>query len=183
MLKSMSGLNQDGTPFEIIIPENKQFDDVVLNRNSYWDYIIRSMEEVMHGARGTGRRTGAGSPYRIAGKTGTAQVLGIKQNEEYDAEKLAERHRDHGLFIGFAPVDNPKIVVAVIVENGGGGSSAAAPVARKVFDNYLLRDDRLLRDNRLLTGQRSTSLRDKSATPLRDKSTASIVPSQQGARS
>lgn len=139
MLKSMSGLNADETPFELEVPERKQLANVELNRDSYWDYIIKSMEEVMHGKRGTGRRSGAKSSYRIAGKTGTAQVLGIKQDEEYDAEKLAEKHRDHGLFMGFAPVENPQIVIAVIVENGGGGSSAAAPVARKVFDEYLLR--------------------------------------------
>ena len=139
MLKSMSGLNQDGTPFELEVPERKQVPDVELNRDSYWDYVIDSMVEVMHGKRGTGRRSGAKSSYQIAGKTGTAQVLGIKQDEEYDAEKLAERHRDHGLFTGFAPADDPQIVVAVIVENGGGGSSAAAPVARKVFDDFLLR--------------------------------------------
>ncbi len=139
MLKSMSGVDDEGRPFELEVPQRKQFADVELNRDSYWDYITKSMVEVMHGKHGTGRRSGAKSEYRIAGKTGTAQVLGIKQDEEYDAEKLAEKHRDHGLFIGFAPANKPQIVVAVIVENGGGGSSAAAPVARKVFDNYLLR--------------------------------------------
>jgi penicillin-binding protein 2 len=74
----------------------------------------------------------------VAGKTGTAQVVGIAQNEKYDAAKLAERQRDHGLFVAFAPVDNPQIAVAVIVENGNSGSGAAAPVARKVLDAWLL---------------------------------------------
>lgn len=73
----------------------------------------------------------------MAGKTGTAQVVGIKQGEKYDAEALAERLRDHALFIGFAPYENPTIAVAVIVENGGGGSRTAAPVARAAFDYWI----------------------------------------------
>ena len=75
----------------------------------------------------------------MAGKSGTAQVIGIAQDEEYDEEETAERHRDHGLFVAFAPYDDPRIAVAVIVENGGGGSTVAAPVARKVMEAYLLR--------------------------------------------
>jgi penicillin-binding protein 2 len=74
----------------------------------------------------------------MAGKTGTAQVIGIAQDEEYDAEKIAKRKRDHALFVGFAPAEKPLIAVAVVVENGEHGSSAAAPVARKVMDAYLL---------------------------------------------
>ena len=103
-----------------------------------WDRMITAMEKVVHGERGTAKKAGKGAAYRMAGKTGTAQVIGIKQDEEYDAEKIAERNQDHALFIGFAPVDDPQIAVAVIVENGGGGGSTAAPVARKVFDAYLL---------------------------------------------
>ncbi|WP_255376065.1 penicillin-binding transpeptidase domain-containing protein, partial [Oleiphilus sp. HI0080] len=82
-----------------------------------------------------------------AGKTGTAQVVAIAQGEEYDAEALAERHRDHALFIGFAPADDPQIAVAVVVENGGGGSSTAAPIARALFDEWILKlshDDELV---------------------------------------
>lgn len=112
--------------------------DVTLNKPENWAYIVDAMEDVMHGKKGTARGSGRGSSYRIAGKTGTAQVVGIAQGEEYDAEALAERHRDHGLFIGFAPADNPQIAVALVVENGGGGSSAAAPVARKLFDEWIL---------------------------------------------
>jgi penicillin-binding protein 2 len=73
-----------------------------------------------------------------AGKTGTAQVIGIKQNEKYDARRIAERFRDHSLFMAFAPLDNPRIALALIVENGGFGAQAAAPIARKVFDYALL---------------------------------------------
>ncbi len=112
--------------------------DIIIKNPDDWEYIIGSMEAVMHGKKGTARGSGRKSSYKMAGKTGTAQVVGIKQGEEYDAEALAERHRDHGLFIGFAPVNSPQIVVAVIVENGGGGSSAAAPVGRKVFDAWVL---------------------------------------------
>jgi len=120
--------------------------DVVLNDDKHWDDIIKGMRDVMHSKHGTARRSGANSSYEIAGKTGTAQVVGIKQDAVYDAEKLAEIHRDHGLFVAFAPVDDPKIAIAVIVENGGGGSSTAAPIARKILDAYLLGTDPLVED-------------------------------------
>lgn len=87
---------------------------------------------------GTAASVGANSPYAIAAKTGTAQVIGVKQNEKYDEKNVDERHRDHALFIAFAPLDDPKIALAVIVENGGHGGSAAGPIARKVMDYYLL---------------------------------------------
>ncbi len=104
----------------------------------YWDHIFKSMKDVMHAPNGTARRAGSKSSYMMAGKTGTAQVVGIKQNEKYDSEALRERHRDHALFVGFAPLDNPKIAVSVIVENGESGSGTAAPIARKIFDAHLL---------------------------------------------
>ena len=87
---------------------------------------------------GTAASIGAGSSYLIAAKTGTAQVVGIKQNEKYNAKNIDERHRDHALFIAYAPAEDPKIAVAVIVENGGHGGSVAGPIARKVMDYYLL---------------------------------------------
>ena len=87
---------------------------------------------------GTAASVGAGSSYTIAAKTGTAQVVGIKQGAKYNAGSLDERHRDHALFIAYAPADDPKIAVAVIVENGGHGGSAAGPIAHKVMDYYLL---------------------------------------------
>ncbi|UTA48697.1 penicillin-binding protein 2 [Simiduia sp. 21SJ11W-1] len=103
-----------------------------------WLIIDKAMEAVVHGVRGTaqGIRKG-GLDYRIAGKTGTAQVIGIAQDEEYDASKIDERLRDHALFVAFAPAEAPKLAVAVVVENGEHGSSTAAPIARKVFDAYL----------------------------------------------
>ncbi len=87
---------------------------------------------------GTASAAGANAPYQFAGKTGTAQVVGIRQGEKYDASRVAARNRDHALFIAFAPADDPKIVLAVMVENGGHGGSTAAPVARKVIDYWLL---------------------------------------------
>lgn len=104
---------------------------------AHWDHIHDAMEEVVHGVRGTAQGIRRGMAYRMAGKTGTAQVVGIAQGEEYDSEKLLERQRDHALFVAFAPVQDPKIAVAVIVENGEHGSSTAAPVARQVIDAYM----------------------------------------------
>ena len=102
--------------------------------------VVGAMTDVVHGPRGTARRIAEGAEYRIAGKTGTAQVFGIAQEEEYEESEVAAHLRDHGLFVGFAPADAPKIAVAVVVENGGSGSRAAAPVARAVMDRYLLGD-------------------------------------------
>jgi penicillin-binding protein 2 len=87
---------------------------------------------------GTAASVGANAGYSIAAKTGTAQVIGIKQNAKYNASAIDERHRDHALFVAYAPADDPTIALAVIVENGGHGGSAAGPIARKVMDYYLL---------------------------------------------
>jgi penicillin-binding protein 2 len=100
--------------------------------------MIHNLVDVVHGPKGTARGIGWNAPYKIAGKTGTAQVKGVGQGESYVASRTAERLRDHALFIAFAPAEDPKIAVAVIVENGGHGGSAAAPIARKIMDHYLL---------------------------------------------
>ena len=102
-----------------------------------WDDVHTAMLHVTEGLRGTAKRIRS-EHYRIAGKTGTAQVFTVKQDEEYDEETVAEKLRDHALFIAYAPAEDPQIAVAVIVENGGHGGSVAAPVARKVMDAYLL---------------------------------------------
>jgi len=101
---------------------------------------VAFVQEAMAGVNqeGTGARAFAGAEYTSAGKTGTAQVIGIKQNEKYDESKVDERLRDHSLFIAFAPLQSPKIALAVVVENGGFGSRTAAPIARTVLDYYLL---------------------------------------------
>jgi penicillin-binding protein 2 len=103
-----------------------------------WNLVREAMRDVFHGRRGSARAVGRGSLVTMAGKSGTAQVVGIAQDAEYDAEGLQERHRDHSLFIAFAPYEDPVIVVAVVVENGGGGSTVAAPIARAVMEQYLL---------------------------------------------
>jgi penicillin-binding protein 2 len=98
--------------------------------------VRQGMIDVMRPG-GTAAASAAGAAYTIAGKTGTAQVVGIKQGARYDAGSLSRKNRDHALFIAYAPAENPTIVVAVMVENGGHGGSTAAPVARAVFDYYL----------------------------------------------
>jgi penicillin-binding protein 2 len=87
---------------------------------------------------GTAARAGAGAPYAIAAKTGTAQVIGMKQGESYNEKRVREEHRDHALFIAFAPADDPKLAMAILVENGGHGGTTAAPIAREIFDYYIL---------------------------------------------
>ena len=109
-----------------------------------WERMIAAMEDVVHLGNQGFRRNGTAwahigqdISYRMAGKSGTAQVVEIKQGEEYSEEELEEAEKNHAWFIAFAPVKSPKIAVAVLVENGGGGSSVAGPVARKVLDSYL----------------------------------------------
>jgi penicillin-binding protein 2 len=87
---------------------------------------------------GTSARAFQGAPYTSGGKTGTAQVITIKQGEKYSAAHTDERHRDHALFIAYAPAEDPKIALAMVVENGGFGASAAAPIARRAFDYWLM---------------------------------------------
>ncbi|TWC36289.1 penicillin-binding protein 2 [Pseudomonas sp. SJZ079] len=120
--------------------DSEPLPDIQLHDAKYWDYARFGMEQVMHGPRGTARKVGDTAVYRIAGKSGTAQVVAIKQGEKYDRSKVQERHRDHALFVAFAPVENPQIVVAVMVENGESGSGVAAPVVKQVMDAWLLDD-------------------------------------------
>ena len=115
----------------------KPLPSVELESPENWEVIVDAMVAVTSGPRGTATRAAQGAGYSIAGKTGTAQVFSLGQNEKYDETKIDERLRDHALFVAFAPAEEPRIVVAVLVENGGSGSAAAAPVARKVFDAYL----------------------------------------------
>jgi penicillin-binding protein 2 len=106
------------------------------------DFIRAAMVGVTTEPGGTGLRVFSGADYVSGGKTGTAQVVGLKKNEKgrsvYDSKTMAERHRDHSLYIAFAPADKPRIALALVVENGGFGAEAAAPIARKAFDYYLL---------------------------------------------
>lgn len=120
---------------QAVSPAKKQ--PIPITNINNWDHIIDAMTKVIDSPRGTAKviRT---DKYKIAGKTGTAQVFSIKQDEIYDEEKIEKKLRDHALFISFAPANNPKIAVAVIVENGGSGSSVAAPIAKRIMDLYLL---------------------------------------------
>ena len=105
-------------------------------RHDYLEFVKRAMAGV--NKEGTAARSFASAPYTSGGKTGTAQLVGIRQNEKYDESKVTERLRDHSLFIVFAPLENPKIALSVVVENGGFGARTAAPIARTVLDYYLL---------------------------------------------
>lgn len=87
---------------------------------------------------GTAAKAAINAAYTFAGKTGTSQVIGIKQGERYNEKSINERHRDHAMFIAYAPAEDPKIALAVLIENTGTGGSTAAPVARQVFDYFLL---------------------------------------------
>jgi len=108
---------------------------VALKRENV-EFVKRSMAGVIK--EGTAARAFAGTSYSAGGKTGTAQVIAIKQNEKYEEAKVAERHRDHSLFIAFAPLESPRIALAIVVENGGFGARAAAPLARTVLDYFML---------------------------------------------
>jgi penicillin-binding protein 2 len=120
---------------ELVAPQQMGSVPVVSDEN--WSLMIDSMRRVVHSIKGTARSLSRDIDYIMAGKTGTAQVFGVKEDEEYDAEKLAKKLRDHALFIAFAPMDDPQIAVAVIVENGGSGGAVAGPIARKIMDAYL----------------------------------------------
>ncbi len=111
---------------------------IAIRQTKNWDDIIQSMIDVVHAARGTARSSGLNAEYQFAGKTGTAQVIGIAQDEEYEEEEIREEFKDHAWFIAFAPAENPRIALAILVENGGGGSRTAAPIARTLFDHYLI---------------------------------------------
>jgi penicillin-binding protein 2 len=114
---------------------------------SQWQYIHEAMLGAIEEPRGSGFTALRGTHYRVAGKTGTAQVFSIAQEEEYEEENVDERLRDHGLFIAFAPAENPVIALAVVIENGGGGASAAAPAARLVLDAFFAGEAYVTRDH------------------------------------
>jgi penicillin-binding protein 2 len=120
--------------------ERRHFEPSLVRRVPLKEENIEFVKRAMAGVNreGTGARAFAGAQYSSGGKTGTAQVIGLKEGEKYDEKKVAERLRDHSLFIAFAPLESPKIALAVLVENGGFGARAAAPIARIVLDYYLL---------------------------------------------
>lgn len=124
----------DGTPPVDASP----MPNIVLHDPKEWEQVNHAMQLVMHDPRGIARAAAQGVQYRIAGKSGTAQVVAIKQGERYDRLKTAERNRDNALFVGFAPAEDPQIVISVMIENGEAGGRVAGPVVRKVMDAWLL---------------------------------------------
>lgn len=113
------------------------YDDITEPKQAYWDAAKRGMYNVINSANGTGRKAFVGTNYRVAGKSGTAQVFSLKENQTYDASGLKKELHDHAWFTAYAPYDEPQIVIAIILENAGGGSSVAAPVVRQIMDYYL----------------------------------------------
>ncbi len=132
VLRAQKGADQQ----QLNLNTTEAAESLPMQASENWEAVIQAMVEVTHGKRGTARHVGKNLPFNMAGKTGTAQVFGIKQDEEYDAETLAKKLHDHALFIAFAPAKNPELVVAIVVENGGSGSKTAAPIARKLIDYY-----------------------------------------------
>lgn len=120
--------------------------DIEVSNPKFWEIAREGMEDVMHGARGTARGTGNAAMYRMAGKSGTAQVKSIPQGERYNRDKLNERLRDHALFVAYAPARKPEIAVAVMVENGEAGARVASPVAKAVLDAWLLDENGVVKE-------------------------------------
>ncbi|OOF52685.1 penicillin-binding protein 2 [Rodentibacter trehalosifermentans] len=113
------------------------YEDITEPKQAYWDAAKRGMFNVVNSAAGTGRKAFAGTHYHVAGKSGTAQVFSLKENQKYNAAGLKKELHDHAWFTAYAPYENPQMVVAIILENAGGGSSNAAPVVRQIMDYYL----------------------------------------------
>lgn len=129
--------NGDDFTNQHLVP-NENYPPITDVPERYWNIAKNGMRLVNHGKKGTARKAFTDLKYVSAGKSGTAQVYGLKEHEEYNAENVAEHLRDHALFTGFAPFDNPQLVVTIVLENAGGGSSNGAPIVRNIFDHMLL---------------------------------------------
>lgn len=127
----------DGNIHEQNVPV-MAYHQIEVGDGRWLDLVKESMRDVITGTKGTARSAFQGAEYIAAGKTGTAQVKSLGEEEEYDAETLAEKFHDNALFIGYAPYESPQIAIAVVMENAGGGGSNAAPIARKLMDYYLI---------------------------------------------
>ena len=119
----------------------KTYSSITGVKESYWNLAEEGMHLVATGSRGTARRSFYGAQYEAAVKSGTAQVYGLKEGEKYNADEIAERLRDHALLMGFAPLDDPKVIVSMVLENAGGGSGVGGPIARQIFDHVILNND------------------------------------------
>lgn len=121
---------------EITLVNNDEKPPVVLEDPAHWQVALDAMHNTVFKTTGTAHKAFLGADYDPAGKTGTAQVISIAQGERYDADSIKEKQRDNAMYIGFAPFNDPKIIVTVTVENTGGGSSIGAPIARQIMDYY-----------------------------------------------
>ena len=119
----------------------KTYPSITGVKESYWNLAEEGMHLVATGHRGTARRSFYGAKYEAAVKSGTAQVYGLKEGEKYNADDIAEHLRDHALLMGFAPLDDPKVIVSMVLENAGGGSGVGGPIARQIFDHVILNND------------------------------------------
>ena len=133
-------LNGIGGPDGMIPMPVSKGTPIELKQDNYWDVALTGMHRVINGREGTARRAFANTPYTAAGKSGTAQVFSLAENQQYNHDSTKEHLRDNALFIAFAPYENPEVVVSVVLENAGGGSSNAAPVARALLDLYMIPD-------------------------------------------
>ena len=121
---------------QTVTPEHDTSQVVKLDSPRYWEVALEAMQGVTSKRTGTAYRTFRDAPYTVAGKSGTAQVINIRDGERYDASKIDEQHRDNAMFIALAPFESPEVVVSVVLENAGGGSTHAAPIARALLDEY-----------------------------------------------
>jgi len=125
---------------DIFEEQNHKAQQIPIKDIDNWELIIEAMKQTVYGKFGTAKRLNNKLQYSLAGKTGTAQVFGLDPEEEYIAENIEEKLRDHALFTGFAPIENPQVAIAIIVENAGSGSSIAAPLARELLDEYFIKN-------------------------------------------
>jgi penicillin-binding protein 2 len=129
----LKGYLIDGSVENVAI---EQKPPLVINNEENWDIVLDALYGTVNRENGTARTAFRKTSYVSAGKTGTAQLFTVAQDEEYDEENVHEYLRDNAMYIGYAPFDNPQISMAVAIENAGGGSSHAAPLARNVMDYY-----------------------------------------------
>ncbi|WP_392343855.1 penicillin-binding protein 2 [Pseudoalteromonas prydzensis] len=121
---------------QVVQINNEEKPPVILKDPKHWQIALDAMHNTVKKVTGTAHKAFKGVNYDPAGKTGTAQLVSIAQGERYDAKSLKERHRDNAIYVGFAPYDDPQIVVSIVVENTGGGSTVGAPIARQLMDYY-----------------------------------------------
>ena len=133
----MHSQSKNGDLFE---EQNLKSNQIPIKDINNWELIIEAMKQTVYGKFGTAKRLNNKLKYTLAGKTGTAQVFGLDPEEEYIAENIEEKLRDHALFTGFAPIEDPQVAIAIIVENAGSGSSKAAPLARELLDEYFIKN-------------------------------------------